>query len=85
MSRHNINTPAAILCFVLIVFLVFPLRSAMNCCFRQNSIPSGVEFEDARTEFLTDYERENPVTRAQAIGKQIETEIGLDAIPIEDE
>lgn len=48
MSRDRINTPAAILCFVLIIFLIFPLRSVMNCCCRQNAIPSNVEFEDAR-------------------------------------
>ena len=27
------NTPAAILCFVLFGFLVFPVRSCMKCCY----------------------------------------------------
>ncbi len=34
MSRSGNNTPAAILCFVLLVFLIFPFRSLMNCCFQ---------------------------------------------------
>ena len=57
LSRNEVNTPAAILCFVLLVFLIFPFRSLMSCCFQQNATPSNVDFDDAKKEFLTDYER----------------------------
>ena len=39
------------------VFLIFPFRSLMSCCFQQNATPSNVDFDDAKKEFLTDYER----------------------------
>lgn len=34
LSQDEINTPAAVLCFVLLAMLLFPLGSVMSCCFR---------------------------------------------------
>lgn len=45
LSRNEVNTPAAILCFVLLAMLLFPLGSVMSCCFKRNATASNKSYE----------------------------------------
>ena len=63
VSKGGHNTPAAVMCVALLIYMVIPVRGIVKGCNKKHSDPDSQVYEDALPQFPAQYKTENPVSR----------------------
>ena len=57
------------------IFLLVPVRTMINNCFKNQSAEADKTYDEVFTEFLTDYDMENPITKSEGMLRILEKKL----------
>lgn len=67
--------PAWIIFGITCVFVLFPVRTIIKKCYEDKTVDTGKPYEEVCSEFVSDYDTQNPVTKRAALVRLIDKRI----------